>query len=181
MPNLQPHHRYGVLYLTLFVATVWLANWAIETYGIIPVGLGLSAPAGVLCAGAAFTLRDLTHDTLGRWAVIVAIVTGAALSWFVAPQFAAASGVAFLVSETCDFLAYSPLRKRGLILAVCVSNVVGVIADSTLFLWIAFGGLSLVPGLVLAKLYMTVVAVVALWILRCWSHRNPHTYAENEV
>lgn len=158
--------EYGYLWLAGFVATIYAANWAIETFGVIPVAPGLSAPAGVLFAGLAFTLRDLTHETLGRWFVLGAIVAGALLSWFVAPGFAVASGVAFGVSELCDFAVYAPLRRRRFLLAVLASNIVGLIADSALFLLLAFGSLTYLPGLALAKLYMTVAAVIVLWLLR---------------
>src|SRR3954467_12017004 len=82
-----------------FVATIWAANWLISHFGVVNVGFGLVAPAGVFAVGVAFTLRDTTHRTLGPWAVIAAIVIGALLSWLIAPAFALASGVAFLVSE----------------------------------------------------------------------------------
>ena len=48
-----------------FVATVGGANWALATFGIVPIGFGLSAPAGVYFAGIGFTLRDLMHDRGG--------------------------------------------------------------------------------------------------------------------
>ena len=46
---------------TAFVATVAGANWALANFGIVNIGLGLTAPAGVYFAGIAFTLRDLLH------------------------------------------------------------------------------------------------------------------------
>ena len=42
---------------------------------VVVVGFGLMAPAGVYCAGLAFTLRDLIQERLGRRAVIIGILT----------------------------------------------------------------------------------------------------------
>ena len=50
----------------LFAGTVVAANWAVNRYGIVPVGFGLMAPAGVYFAGLAFGLRDAVHETGGR-------------------------------------------------------------------------------------------------------------------
>src|SRR3954471_10951920 len=80
-----------------YIATIFAANWAIQHVGLVNVGFGLQAPAGVYFAGLASPLRDLTQIRLGRRWVIVAILAGASASWFVASSFAVASGVAFLV------------------------------------------------------------------------------------
>lgn len=82
-----------------FLGCIVAANYVTQHYGLI-YGVGGSVTAGTYFAGATFTLRDAIHEWAGRGAVIALIVIGAALSWFVAPMFAVASGVAFLVSET---------------------------------------------------------------------------------
>jgi uncharacterized PurR-regulated membrane protein YhhQ (DUF165 family) len=149
--------------LLAYVATIFAANWAITTFGLVPVGFGLVAPAGVYFAGLAFTFRDLTQDSLGRRWTFLAILLGAALSGFLSGPLAIASGAAFLVSETCDLLVYSPLRERRWLLAVGLSNTVGLIVDSVLFLWLAFGSLEFLAGQVVGKTEMTILAVVVLW------------------
>jgi hypothetical protein len=73
----------------------------------------------VLFAGLAFTLRDLTQEWLGRKVVLVAIVLGALLSYWVTSNrdLAVASGVAFLPGRVGDRLDPVPpdrLRKSGL-------------------------------------------------------------------
>ncbi len=57
----------GFLLLAGYVAAIVGANWAITRFGIVPVGFGLMAPAGVFFAGLCFEFRDLVQDTLGRW------------------------------------------------------------------------------------------------------------------
>ena len=149
-----------------YIATIVLANWAIQAFGVVPVGLGLMAPAGVYFAGLAFTLRDLVQEELGRAWTVAAIVVGAAVSALISPQFALASGVAFLVSELADFAVYTPLRRRNWLAAVALSNTVGLVADSVLFLSLAFGSLDFLAGQVVGKLWMTLLAVALLWTVR---------------
>lgn len=149
-----------------FVATVFAANWAIQMFGVVPVGFGLMAPAGVYFAGLAFTFRDLTQETLGRRWTVAAIVIGAALSGVLSGLLALASGAAFLLSELADFAVYTPLRERHWIGAVAASNIVGLTVDSALFLWLAFGSLDFLSGQIVGKVTMTVLAVVLLTVWR---------------
>lgn len=156
-----------MIYLIGYVLTILAANWAIAAFGLVPVGFGLLAPAGVYFAGLAFTLRDLTQDALGKGWTVGAILAGAALSAFVSPpEIALASGLAFLTSEAADFAVYTPLRRRGWLRAVAASNVVGFVVDSALFLWLAFGSLAFLPGQLVGKAWVTVVFVAMLWAWR---------------
>ena len=155
-----------MLYLTGYIATIIAANWAVAAFGLVPVGFGLLGPAGVYFAGLAFTLRDLTQDSLGRRWTVIAILVGALVSALVSPALALASGIAFLFSELADFAVYTPLREKHWLGAVAASNVVGLTIDSALFLWLAFGSLEFLPGQIIGKLWMTLLAVAALWLIR---------------
>lgn len=155
--------------ITGFALTIVAANWAIGRFGIVPIGFGLMAPAGVYFAGLAFTLRDGIQETAGRRAALAAILAGAGLSGLLSgAQLAAASGLAFLISELADFAVYTPLRRRFWLGAVVASNTVGILVDSALFLWLAFGSLDFLAGQAVGKLYMTAIAValIALWRAR---------------
>lgn len=158
----------GWLALALFIAVVWLANWAIDEWGFVSVGFGLMAPAGVYFAGAAFTLRDIVHQTLGRSWVLLGIVVGAALSAGISDtgRIALASGVAFFVSELFDLAVYEPLRERGFARAVLASNAVGLVIDSVLFLSIAFGSLAFLEGQIVGKAWVTLATVAAIVVIR---------------
>lgn len=156
-----------MLWLVLYVLTIPAANWAITQFGPVPVGFGLLAPAGVYFAGLAFTLRDLTQESLGRTWTLAGIGTGAALSLVVSDPFVAtASAVAFLTSELMDFVAYQPLRRRSWLAAVAVSNTVGLIADSAIFLWLAFGSLEFLVGQIVGKTWVTLLTLAILWAWR---------------
>ena len=154
-------------YLLAYAGSIVAANWLIQTFGLIPVGWGLMAPAGVLAAGVSFTLRDMVQDRMGRSWTLAAIGAGALLSLAVSDaRFAVASGLAFLLSETADMVVYTPLRRRNWLGAVFASNVVGLALDSALFLLLAFGSLDFLAGQVVAKLQVTLLAVAVLWLWR---------------
>lgn len=171
-----------MFYLLAYIATIFGANWAISTFGFIPVWPGLLAPAGVLFVGASFTLRDLVQERLGRRWTVGAIVIGAALSYLVSPAFALASGVTFLISEASDFLVYTPLKEKSWLGAIAASNTVGLLVDSALFLWLAFGSLQFIAGQIVGKLEMTLLAVVLIMAWREWRGDNlPERAAERSA
>lgn len=159
--------RIKAIALALFLGAIVAANYVTARYGLIPVGFGLVTTAGTYFAGVTFIARDAIQDTAGpRW-VIGGIIAGAALSAFVSPSLAVASGVAFLCSESADFAIYTPLRERGYVRAAIASNVVGSFVDTVVFLWLAgFPLWSSVPGQMVAKLAVTGVVIVAVATLR---------------
>ncbi|MEV5931892.1 VUT family protein [Streptomyces sp. NPDC052079] len=157
----------GIATLIAYIATIPTANLAVTHFGAVPVGLNYVAPAGVYLVGLALVLRDLAREATGRGAILAAIAVGTVLSYLLAdPSLATASAVAFAVAETMDFVVYEPLRKRGLLVAILASNIVGLLADSFLFLHLAFGSLNYLPGQILGKMWMTFAAVVVLALLR---------------
>jgi len=173
----------ALAYFLGFIACIPLANWMIGHLGTVcvpqgpclvpvwpwgPGGKPLMAPSGVLMIGLALVLRDLVQRRLGCGVALGAIVAGAALSGAVAPpQLIVASATAFLLSELADFAVYTPLQSRGLVLAVLASSVVGLVADSVLFLWLAFGSLDYLAGQILGKLWMVVLSLPFIhWIRR---------------
>jgi len=162
----------GLITLGGYVLTIIAANLTIIAFGIVPVGFGLLAPAGVYFAGLAFSLRDALQETLGRRWVIVAILLGAAVSAAMSAQLALASGLAFLFSELADFMVYTPLRQRSWLGAVVVSNTVGAVVDSALFLWLAYGSLSFLAGQIVGKLWMTALTVV---VILAWRRVAPRS------
>ncbi len=163
------------LLLAAYLATIPAANWLIGHTGteclpggpcLVPVGFGLMAPSGVLMIGLALVLRDAVQERLGLAWSLAAIAAGVMLSALVAPPaLVVASAVAFGLSELFDLSAYTPLRNRGhIIAAVLASGVVGAVVDSAAFLFIAFGSLDYLPGQVVGKLWMTLIAAAALYV-----------------
>lgn len=173
--SLNARKAEGLAYFIAFMACIPAANWMIGHLGttcvpngpcLVPVfpwspqGGPMMAPSGVSMIGIALVLRDLVQRRLGRVAALMAIVAGAALSGALAPpQLVVASTTAFFLSELADFAVFTPLQKRGLVLAVLASAVVGLIADSILFLYLAFGSLEFLEGQVLGKAWMVLLAL----------------------
>lgn len=154
-----------------FVATVYAANLALTHFGVVAIGFGLHAPAGVFFAGLGFLLRDVLHEAGGRAWVVGAIIGGAALSYLLGADatipgghvpIAAASGVAFLLSESADFAVYDPLRERSRAAGVVASQIVGAAVDSALFLWLAFGSFALFSGQFVGKSLLVLPALLVL-------------------
>lgn len=161
-----PRHIRGLIFLILYIGSIVLSNLFIGWFGIVPVGFGMQAPAAVWVIGVTMTLRDLTQDQLGIPPVFVGIVAGALVSALFSPQLALASGAAFLFSEVSDLLVYTPIRLRGhLYLSVVVSNTVGTVLDTCVFLWLAFGSLSMAGGQIWGKMVGTLFCVLALRLI----------------
>jgi len=167
----------GYLFFALFCLTVPIANWMIGHVGtfcvpqgpcVLPVAPGVDAPSGVLMVGAALVLRDLLQRRLGVQFGIVAILVGAVLSALVAPPaLVMASATAFLLSELADFVVYTPLARRRLVAAVMASSIVGLVVDSIVFLWLAFGSLAFLEGQVIGKAWMVLIALPLIaWLRR---------------
>jgi uncharacterized PurR-regulated membrane protein YhhQ (DUF165 family) len=163
-----PRRAAGMALAAAYIGTIVLANALIAALGVVPVGFGLMAPAGVYAAGLAFTLRDGVQETLGPAWTVAAILAGAALSAALGAQLALASGAAFLVSELADYAVYSPLRRRSWLGAVALSNTVGAVLDSAIFLTLAFGSLDFLAGQVWGKSIVTLgtVAILSVWRAR---------------
>ncbi|HEY5210856.1 MAG TPA: VUT family protein [Stellaceae bacterium] len=167
----------GAVYLILYMLCIPGANWMIGHVGtvcipnggpcMVPVAPGLLAPSGVLTVGLALVLRDLVQRRLGRAWSLGAILVGAALSALLAPPaLVAASTAAFLLSELADFAVYTPLQRRRFILAVVASSLAGLVVDSVLFLWLAFGSLDFLAGQIVGKAGMVLLSLPFIYWLR---------------
>lgn len=166
----------GWVFLVLFCLTIPAANWLIGHAGtvcvpngpcLVPVAPGLMAPSGVLIIGAALVLRDLVQRRLGAGMSVIAILAGALISAGIAPpSLVLASAVAFLLSEFADFAVYTPLARRRLVLAVLASSTAGLIVDSIVFLWLAFGSLDFLAGQIVGKAWMVLLSLPFVAYLR---------------
>ncbi len=169
--------REGFLFLAAFALCIPAANWLIGHVGtfcvpngpcLVPVAPGVMAPSGVLMIGLALVLRDLVQRRLGLGWAFAAVLAGAALSALLAPPaLVIASAAAFLLSELADLAIYTPLARRGLLRAVALSGVAGLVVDSVVFLWLAFGSLDFLAGQVIGKAWMVLLALpVIAWLKR---------------
>lgn len=164
-----------------YVACIVLANWAISNFGIVPVGFGLLAPAGVYFAGATFTFRNLTQQTLGRRWGFAAIAIGALLSYLITDKtipgaylpLAVASGLSFALSETADALVWTKLRGwEWWARAMGLGDIAGQVIDSAVFLMLALGSLDFLLGQVIGKQWTIWPALGLMWAWRVVSERR---------
>ena len=173
----QQRRREGVVFLILFALTIPAANWLIGHVGtaciaqgpcVVPVAPGLTAPSGVMMIGVALVLRDLVQRRLGAAMSALAILVGTAISALLAPpSLVLASGVAFLLSEFADLAVYTPLARRRLVAAVVASSFTGLVVDSIVFLWLAFGSLDFLLGQVVGKGWMVLLSIpFVAWLRR---------------
>jgi hypothetical protein len=172
----RQREREGAIFLILFALTIPAANWLIGHVGtacvphgpcVLPVAPGLMAPSGVTMVGIALVLRDLVQRRLGTMMSALAIVVGSALSAMLAPAaLVLASAIAFLLSEFADLAVYTPLARRRLVAAVVASGMVGLLVDSIVFLWLAFGSLDFLAGQVVGKAWMVMLSIPFVGWLR---------------
>ncbi|MFZ1923249.1 MAG: VUT family protein [Xanthobacteraceae bacterium] len=167
----------GAIFLVMFALTIPAANWLIGHVGtscvphgpcVLPVAPGLMAPSGVMMVGVALVLRDLVQRRLGTVMSALAIVAGSALSALLAPAaLVFASALAFLLSEFADLAVYTPLARRRLVTAVVFSSLIGLVVDSIIFLWLAFGSLDFLAGQLVGKAWMVLVSIpFVAWLRR---------------
>jgi hypothetical protein len=172
----QQRRTEGLTALALFALTIPASNWLIGNAGtvcvpggpcLVPVWPGISAPSGVLMIGLALVLRDIVQRRLGPKVALLAILIGTAISGVLAPPaIVIASVAAFLLSELADFAVYTPLQKRRFVTAVMASSVVGLVIDSVVFLWLAFGSLDYLSGQIIGKTWMVLLALPLMHLLR---------------
>ena len=161
--------------MVLFGLTIPMANWLASTVGmfcapngpcLIWVAPGLMTASGVLMIGVALVLRDLVQRRLGVVAAVIAVFVGGSISAFLAPAaLVFASAAAFLVSEYADLAVYTSLARHRFVAAVLASGLVGLVVDSVLFLWLAYGSLEFLAGQIVGKTLVIVVSMpFVMWL-----------------
>lgn len=172
--NMNKHVTTAIT-VVAFLTSIVAANWMILHVGMQPdprgphmlyVWPGVLAPSAVYVVGVTLILRDFVQRRLNASVAFVLILVGAALSWAFSPALAVASAAAFVASETADLLVFTALERYGFVRAMVGSNVVGLIVDSLIFLWLAFGSLAFIEGQLIGKAWATVVALLILLALR---------------
>jgi len=162
----------------VFVACIFLANYFVTHVGrstasgahVIPVGFGLETTSGVVFIGLSLALRDALQEATRAVSVVALILVGGVASALVNWHVGFASAVSYVASEFLDFAVYTPLRERSVISASIVSNTLGALVDSLIFLALAFGwsvALELAPGNVIGKVEWGIVGIpIVIWARR---------------
>lgn len=147
-----------MIYTLIYLVAIVAINVGFEHVHPIALPNGDLWPPMSIAVGAVFVLRDYAQREIGH-RVLLVMLAGAGLSYFMAsPALAAASLLAYLVSEMTDWAVFTftgwPFGRR-----VWVSSVISAPVDSAVFLW-AIGAES-----VLAVLLMTVSKWLGIAIL----------------
>ena len=165
----------AVIAFLLYVGVIVGANWMIAHVGkvipgahVLPVGFGLYAPSGVYLAAFAFVARDILQRLTNIKVGLVAILIGAFVSAFVSTTaLAFASGATFMISESLDFLIYTPLQTRSFPLAVVIAGLVSDVVDSVVFLTLAHIPLALaLKGQLVGKMWVILLGGVLAGLMR---------------
>ncbi|WP_246029745.1 VUT family protein [Saccharothrix variisporea] len=152
--------------MAAYLGCVLATNWASIHWPPLNV-YGLLIPAGTMFAGTTLALRDLVHEHLGMPGVAGGLITGAALSAVLAtPRIALASVAAFTLSELLDTAVYARLRRHCRATALIASNLAGLTVDSAVFVPVAFGSLTALPGQLVGKAAATLLALAAVHAAR---------------
>ena len=152
-------YRYTILYIALIA----LVNYAFVIIPPITLPGGAIWPPVSLLVGFIFVARDFAQREVGHF-VLVAMLIGAGISWFMAsPQIAIASAAAFLISEVVDWAVYT-ITKRPLSERILYSSALGTPVDSVVFLGL-IGFLS--PAAAIIQTASKLIgAFIVWWMLR---------------
>lgn len=176
--------------ITLTLAAAYLASVVAAAYAVthigaqyapgaphvVPVWPGIEAPSGVYVIGVTLVIRDLLQHRITKPGMVGLIAAGAGLAALVSPAVAVASGCAFLLSETVDWVVYTLTEKRiGDWGAVLASNAVSIVVDSIVFLTVAFGSLAFLQGQVIGKALATIAALAVVIVIDVIQARRPET------
>ncbi len=146
-----------------YIALIVTVNYAFTVVPLVPLPDGTLWPPVSLLVGFVFVARDFAQREIGH-RVLLAMLVGAVLSYFMAgPAVAAASAAAFLVSELVDWAVYT-FTKRPFSQRVLFSSAVGAPVDSVVFL----GGIGLLSttGVIAMTASKLVGAVIVWWLVR---------------
>lgn len=121
-------------YTTAYLAAIVAINIGFEHTTPIALPNGDVWPPMSVAVGTIFVLRDYAQREIGH-RVLLVMLAGAVLSYLMAsPALAAASLLAYLVSELTDWGVYTftswPFQRR-----VWMSSVISAPVDSAVFLW----------------------------------------------
>lgn len=123
--------------VVFYLSSIILANYLVDWLGIIQWG-PLIFPAGAIVIGLTFSARDFVQWRHGKWGCWAWMLVATVITVAFSPKIALASGSAFLISESIDWVIFTvtdkPFRQR-----VFLSNLFGTPVDSVVFVVLAFG------------------------------------------
>jgi uncharacterized PurR-regulated membrane protein YhhQ (DUF165 family) len=117
---------------TLYVSVALLVNFTISLWPPREV-LGINMPPGLLLVGIVFVMRDYAHRDIGHWVIALTFIAAILTYYSIDPLVALASGTAFIVSESIDWLIFYR-TDRLLKDRILISSAIAVPFDGVIFL-----------------------------------------------
>lgn len=144
--------------LGLYLLCVAAAPMLTAHMGLVPVGFGLTAPAGTAVSALTLWARGTVLDAYGRSALFLMWLPGSALAALFAPApLVVATVLAFLATEAVTAVAWTALRPYGKWAAAGAVFVAGIVIDVMTYVWIADMPLTAATaGKLLAKAWLSV-------------------------
>ncbi len=151
-----------------YVAFIVLVNWLFVPDQLIEgvtqwstnTWMGTLYLANVI-VGLVFVLRDYAQREIGHKVLIATLLAGIPVWYFAGPGLAAASMVAFALSELMDWAVYS-FTKRPLQNRILISSMIAVPVDTLAFQYLA-GYLS--PAAFVTEVLSKALGVAIVWYL----------------
>lgn len=151
-------YRFSIIYVTLIV----LVNWLFSVVPMVELPGGEMWPPVSIVVGLIFVVRDFAQREIGH-RIIIAMLIGGALSYFMANPFIAyASVAAFMISEFTDWAVYS-FTGRSFSQRILLSSMLSTPIDSAVFLYL-IDAISPI-GVVLMTLSKLLGAVIVWWMV----------------
>lgn len=131
----------GRLWSLLYVLIIPFLNWSFSVISQVPIieagvvnAQGVNLHPMTVVTGLVFVIRDFAQREMGhRILLVMAMAVG--WSFFYAwPVIALASGIAFAISETVDWLLFTFTRYR-LSTRILLSSAIAAPIDTTVFLY----------------------------------------------
>lgn len=131
--------KFSLIYFLLVPFVNWMFSWA----PLLPLPDGGTWTPFTIITGLVLVFRDFSQREIGH-KVLFLLFGGVVISYYMAaPEIAIFSGIAFLVSESFDWLIYTftnkPLSKR-----ILLSSLFAAPIDTMIFL---YGADMVVPGI----------------------------------
>ena len=134
----------GRTWAFIYVALIPVLNWSFGKYSGIDVTPELGAVFGTaqkivinpltILTGMVFVVRDFVQREMGHRVLILMALAIAWSFYYSWPVIALASGIAFAISETADFLIYTFTKYR-LSTRILLSSALAAPIDTTVFLY----------------------------------------------
>jgi uncharacterized PurR-regulated membrane protein YhhQ (DUF165 family) len=156
-------HAMPFAYTILYIALIVFVNWTFDAVPLVDLPGGEKWPPAAVITGLVFVARDFAQREIGH-KVIGAMLLAGAISYFMAgPVVAAASVIAFLVSEFADWSIYS-FTGRKFSERILISSAVSTPLDSLVFLYLI--GAASATGVALMTASKMVGAFLIWWLVR---------------